>query len=383
MKKWRKPIATAKKGIENLQQIIEKGVLWMEVPSILYQIRYLLRSYFENKKDKKLMNMRTGDLGLRLHELAVQFNIVFAVEKLLKADPIFEDLILNEMPDVGSLRLKSYKQRNLPRDQRDYDLEDKAGDDLTAYEFSFFINNVLASLVVSSSDENMSLRALKQLHRLTTIDLYRNALGDALSDAINNYIYRNYTNDFLVENFLSNSGIEILFHDYLEAACKLSASRMIKQITIGHWKKQSLTTIQFVLKQISKKIRYEGIELVEPKPPSRFEIEIKKIMGLNPDNDDNDDEKKKDFNIIVNVLTKIYFIFGQQPFIDRSLHNPLFLYVNQIWLQQVNNEQHQHDIPFLLNGWASILTQWLKLDYKNRRQYIEQINDDQLDNDDD
>jgi len=106
-------------------------------------------------------------------------------------------------------------------------------------------------------------------------------------------------------------------------------------------------------------------------------------MGLNPDNDDNDDEKKKDFNIIVNVLTKIYFIFGQQPFIDRSLHNPLFLYVNQIWLQQVNNEQHQHDIPFLLNGWTSILTQWLKLDYKNRRQYIEQINDDQLDNDDD
>jgi len=280
MKKWRKPIATAKKGIENLQQIIEKGVLWMEVPSILYQIRYLLRSYFENKKDKKLMNMRTGDLGLRLHELAVQFNIVFAVEKLLKADPIFEDLILNEMPDVGSLRLKSYKQRNLPRDQRDYDLEDKAGDDLTAYEFSFFINNVLASLVVSSSDEKMSLRALKQLHRLTTIDLYRNALGDALSDAINNYIYRNYTNDFLVENFLSNSGIEILFHDYIEAACKLSASRMIKQITIGHWKKQSLTTIQFVLKQISKKIRYEGIELVEPKPPSRFEIEIKKNNGF-------------------------------------------------------------------------------------------------------
>jgi len=63
----------------------------------------------------------------------------------------------------------------------------------------------------------------------------------------------NYKNVFLVEKFLSNSGIEILFYDYIEAACKLSASRMIKQITIGHWKKQSLTTIEFVLKQISKK----------------------------------------------------------------------------------------------------------------------------------
>jgi hypothetical protein len=37
------------------------------------------------------------------------------------------------MPDVGLLRIKSYKQRNLPRDQRDYDLEEKAGEDLTAY----------------------------------------------------------------------------------------------------------------------------------------------------------------------------------------------------------------------------------------------------------
>jgi hypothetical protein len=37
------------------------------------------------------------------------------------------------MPDVGSLRLKAYKQRKLPRDERDYDLEDKAGNDLTAY----------------------------------------------------------------------------------------------------------------------------------------------------------------------------------------------------------------------------------------------------------
>jgi len=48
-------------------------------------------------------------------------------------DPIFEDLILNEMPDVGSLRIKAYKQRNLPRDERDYRLEDKSEKDLTAY----------------------------------------------------------------------------------------------------------------------------------------------------------------------------------------------------------------------------------------------------------
>jgi len=80
MKRWRKPIATAKKSIKNLEEIIQGGVLMIEIPPILYQIRYLLRSYFEKKKDKKLMNMDTGDLGLRLHELAVEFNSTIHVE---------------------------------------------------------------------------------------------------------------------------------------------------------------------------------------------------------------------------------------------------------------------------------------------------------------
>jgi hypothetical protein len=53
--------------------------------------------------------------------------------KILLADPIFEDLILNEMPDVELLRLKAYKQRNLPEEEQDDDLDEKAEDDLTAY----------------------------------------------------------------------------------------------------------------------------------------------------------------------------------------------------------------------------------------------------------
>jgi hypothetical protein len=124
----------------------------------------------------------------------------------------------------------------------------------------------------------------------------------------------------------------------------------------------------------------KGVKLVELKPPSKFELELKKLMGTDSDSDD----EKKDLNLIVNVLTKIYFIFGQQPFIDRSLRDPLFLYANQMWFQKINNEQNQHDISYLLDGWTSVITQWLKLSYPNRRQYIEQINPDLLyDGDDD
>ncbi|CAF4122107.1 unnamed protein product [Rotaria sordida] len=81
------------------------------------------------------------------------------------------------MPDVGSLLIKAYEQRNLPKDKQDYDLMDKASHDFAAYIF------------VNCTNEKISLQALKQLHRLATIDLYREALGNTLSDVINNYIY--------------------------------------------------------------------------------------------------------------------------------------------------------------------------------------------------
>ncbi|CAF1208093.1 unnamed protein product [Rotaria sp. Silwood1] len=82
------------------------------------------------------------------------------------ADPLLEDLILNEMPDIGS----SHK---------------KAEVDLAAYTLSFFVNNALASLVINSLDEKISIRALKQIHRLTTVNLYRKTISDALYDAKN------------------------------------------------------------------------------------------------------------------------------------------------------------------------------------------------------
>jgi hypothetical protein len=124
---------------------------------------------------------------------------------------------------------------------------------------------------------------------------------------------------------------------------------------------------------------FKGIELIEPKAASKFEIEMKKMFGLNP----NDDDGKENFNLIINVLTKISMVFGKQPFIQRSLIDPLFLFVNQLWFQQFDNDQHRYDIPFLLNGWSNIITQWLKLDYQQQKKYIQQIPEHQRDHDDD
>ena len=121
------------------------------------------------------------------------------------------------------------------------------------------------------------------------------------------------------------------------------------------------------------------IELIEPKTESQFEIEMKKIFGLIHSSSD----EKDNFNIIINVLTKILMVFGKQPFLERSKIDPLFLFIYQKWLQQLDYDQHQNNIPILLNGWSSILTQWLKLDYQNQEIYFKQIPENQLDNNDD
>ncbi|CAF1256618.1 unnamed protein product [Rotaria sordida] len=57
-------------------------------------------------------------------------------KKLLIVDPVFKDLILNEISDIRSLHIKAYEQRNLPFAQQDEDLEEKSEEDLTEFLFS-------------------------------------------------------------------------------------------------------------------------------------------------------------------------------------------------------------------------------------------------------
>jgi len=42
----------------------------IELPSVLYQIRYLLRASFDNQPDKKLVNIDTDDVGVHLQQSA-------------------------------------------------------------------------------------------------------------------------------------------------------------------------------------------------------------------------------------------------------------------------------------------------------------------------
>ncbi|CAF1265954.1 unnamed protein product [Adineta ricciae] len=371
MKKWRKPTLTVKKSLNMLKSIIDKqGKYCHEIPSILYQIQYIFRAYFDKSKDQHLMNIDHEEVGSKLQKLAMKFNSKFNVPKILRNNPIFEDLILNEMPDVGSVRKAFIAQMNLPDDEQDKGLLEKALEDVAANEFSLFINNVLVSLIMNSSDENLSLRALKQVYRLTNNDLYRYSLGDSLSDAMETYIHSHPYKDLFLDELILNKGIEIFFYDYLEAPSKTCAANTIRNLTIDQWKQQSAKTIDFVLTKISKKIDDEDIQLIEPERSSWFEVGLRELFGMDHT------ERKDDFHLIVNVLTKIYLAFGRKPFLDRSSVDALYLFIEQNWFRQFDYDQNQSNVRFLLKGWTSMLKKWLKFDYSDRRQYIEQINQD-------
>ncbi|CAF1517543.1 unnamed protein product [Rotaria sordida] len=102
----------------------------------------------------------------------------------------------------------------------------------------------------------------------------------------------------------------------------MSALPIIINIIVDQWKQQSLKIIQFVIKQISKKIQQEDIKLIQDKKKiSHFEIELKQILAIYFYNDSN----KEYLNIIINILTKISMIFGKQPKIDQSLYHPFCL----------------------------------------------------------
>ncbi|CAF1251386.1 unnamed protein product [Rotaria sordida] len=149
------------------------------------------------------------------------------------------------MPDVGSLLIKAYEQRNLPKDKQDYDLMDKASHNFAAYICIDILRKILFKFYIYIFIVFEGIfNALKQLHRLATIDLYREALDT---------------------------------------------------------------------------------ELIEARETSDAERKIKNILNLGLD-----DDGKANFNIIINVLTKIFMVFGKQPFIDQLSLDPLFSYINQI-----------------------------------------------------
>ncbi|CAF2826730.1 unnamed protein product [Rotaria sp. Silwood2] len=195
-----------------------------------------------------------------------------------------------------------------------------------------------------------------------------NGACDTLSDAIN-YIYSHSNNSLLIEKLILNNVIEILFYDYIESSCHMSALHMIKNITVDQWKKQSFKTIQFVLKQISLKIQREDSDLLEDIHLSGFELKLRKTLEV----DSIDDNIKENFNIIINVLTKIYMAFGDKQFIERSLYDPLYLFINEMWFKTFNYEQYRYNISYLLSGFTSIITEWLKFDYSTRQLFVKQI----------
>ncbi len=124
-----------------------------------------------------------------------------------------------------------------------------------------------------------------------------------------------------------------------------------------------------------------GEELIDERRPSEFFLHLETMM-VRHEPTECDNNSKDDFSVIVDVLAKIHFLFGQQPFIEQSSKDAMFLFVKKMWFNQLKNDEGEYEMEFLLNGWKSIITQWLNLDYRNGKIYFEETENNTIDDDD-
>ena len=223
------------------------------------------------------------------------------------------------------------------------------------------------SLAAQAKDAKIRLRALKQIHRLITNDLYRKSVDTSLSISISNFIYCRSKDLIFINEFLLNGGVEILFYDFMSSFFQNSIVEIIQRITTDQWRSQSKSTIQFVPKQIGIIVedegsiqihhfhrfylKYLGAELLEPDEISKIELLCSPIkICTNQDY----------LNLIINVLTKILYIFGKEPFARRSSADRFFSFNYRTWLEKFPFEQHRTNIPLLIHNWFTNLKEWLK-----------------------
>lgn len=145
---------------------------------------------------------------------------------LFKYAPDMDAFLLDEPLDLGKWRVESFARNEaVAADPESTDeermaaceLEEQAGQDIAAYQMSFFVGDVLVAwLLLSPVDEQEERRAERAMARLVEYACsppYRKgqALGDALTDAMRPV----YTTRSVLLRFAQAGGLPALFDDWV------------------------------------------------------------------------------------------------------------------------------------------------------------------------
>ena len=139
-----------------------------------------------------------SDVGIKLHECGLFLQLSPSrLRACLSTAPEMETFVLDDPIDLGRWRLEAAAvQQTVNADpeaddddrERAMDLEDKAGNDIAAYQLAFFLGDVLVAFLLNpvndEKDRERQEKAMKRLVMISTSPMYRRALGDALTDAM-------------------------------------------------------------------------------------------------------------------------------------------------------------------------------------------------------
>ncbi|OBZ66296.1 hypothetical protein A0H81_13816 [Grifola frondosa] len=256
--------------------VLKRGAVsqaeYAQVPGLLRRLRHPLRVYYDAKlSGRKPVEFKfcgaedLSDVGLDLHEMGIYLQLSpVRLRALLRSAPDIHKFLIDEPLDIGKWRLDAQRATDAVNadpesDDEDrmglIDLEDTSSDDLARYQMVYFVADLLVAFLVipavDGTERRRADRAAARLVEYSTMQMWRTALGDSLTDAMRPI----YWNQDVMVRFAHAAGLPALFgSERSDGACK----KAIETLPSRAWECQTETSLQGVLSALISKIEVDG-----------------------------------------------------------------------------------------------------------------------------
>ena len=271
-----------------------------------------------------------SSVGLDLHECGLTLQLMPArLRALFRHAPDMDAFLLDEPLDLGKWRKEAFAQTEAvaadPESNDDdrmgsFEVEDKAGKDLAAYQMVFFVGDLLVAWLllspVDAQEEKRAQRAMERLVEYSSAPEYRKAqaLGDSLTDAMRPL----YTTKPVLVRFAQAGGLPALFDDWVgprdggkrgSAHCPQASATAksgyinsaVESLPKEAWENQTPESLLGAMQGLVNKLEVDGEDVVV-----RLTFPVARHLANHPLS-----QKTK---LFAHIIYQIYSRYGLAPF---------------------------------------------------------------------